>query len=45
METVVDVSLPTAWTKLTDKQLRLVYYYDDGREFDVSQELQIEYYD
>jgi len=25
METVVDVSLPTAWTKLTDKQLRIVY--------------------
>ena len=25
--------------------LRLVYFYDDGREFDVSQELQIEYYD
>ena len=25
METVVDVSLPTAWTKLTDKQLRMVY--------------------
>jgi hypothetical protein len=25
--------------------LRLVYYYDDGREFNVSQELQIEYYD
>ena len=25
--------------------LRLIYYYDDGREFDVSQELQIEYYD
>lgn len=25
--------------------LRLVYYYDDGREYDVSQELPIEYYD
>ena len=25
--------------------LRLVYFYDDDREFDVSQELQIEYYD
>jgi hypothetical protein len=25
--------------------LRLVYFYDDNREFDVSQELQIEYYD
>ena len=25
--------------------LRLVYFYDDGREFDVSLELQIEYYD
>ena len=25
--------------------LRLVYYYDDGREYDVSQELTIEYYD
>ena len=25
--------------------MRLVYFYDDDREFDVSQELQIEYYD
>ena len=25
--------------------LRLVYFYDDDREFDVGQELQIEYYD
>jgi len=25
--------------------LRLVYYYDDGREYDVSEELKIEYYD
>ena len=25
--------------------LRLVYFYDDDREFDVSQELTIEYYD
>ena len=25
--------------------LRLVYFYDDDREFDVSQELQIEYFD
>ena len=25
--------------------LRLVYFYDDDREFDVSEELQIEYYD
>ena len=25
--------------------LRLVYFYDDDCEFDVSQELQIEYYD
>ena len=25
--------------------LRLVYFYDDDQEFDVSQELQIEYYD
>jgi len=27
------------------RDLRLVYFYDDDREFDVSQELQIEYYD
>ena len=25
--------------------LRFVYFYDDDREFDVSQELQIEYFD
>ena len=25
--------------------LRLVYFHDDDREFDVSEELQIEYYD
>lgn len=27
------------------KGLRLVYYYDDGQEFDISQQLKLEYYD